>query len=389
MEKTLTKLKMETDICRLGLADEKGMVNKPVYRASTILFDSIEEMHAVEKNRYAGNQLYYGRYGNPSIHGLAETLAVLDGGDLAVLYPSGIAAIAGVLLTLLKSGDHMLMTEAAYPNSKNFAENILKPMGIETGYYDPLDLQALEKAIKPNTKVVFLESPGSSTMEFQDVPAIAKLAKSRGLKTVLDNTWATPLRFRPLEHGIDVAVQSVTKYIAGHGDLMMGVAAAKNPLAQQINRIAIIAGYCVSPDDCFMAMRGLRTMAVRMNHSEASAKKIAAWLKQRPEVQAVLHPEFDCLGKDIFTRDFKGGNGVFCIILQSRFSEANVTAFIESLELFGLGFSWGGFESLALPQSPTRTYCRLPKGQIVRFNIGLEDPDDLIADLGQAIARLT
>lgn len=382
------KYKTDTKLIHTGRSRDKTVVNPPVVRGATILFDNIADMHHREEMRYDSKESYYGRYGTPTAFALAEALAELDGADQAVLFPSGVAAAAGALLSVLKSGDHVLMTEGIYPNSRNFCENALRPLGIEPNYYDPLIGKDIAKLIKPNTKAIFMESPASNTMEFLDVPAIVRVAKQHNITTIMDNTWATPLRFRPLDFGVDIAMQSATKYICGHSDILMGVVCAKQPLAKQIMIKAMTFGYCVSPDDCYLALRGLRTMLIRLDASEKSARRIAGWLKDRNEVQTVLHPDHDAASRDLFKRDFKGGNGVFSFILHPHYSAASIQQMVEKLHLFKLGFSWGGFESLIMPQDPNREFSRLPKGQLLRLTIGLENPDDLMNDLEKAFEFL-
>ncbi len=378
--------KIETRLTHTGRG-KKHFINPPVTRAATILFDSIAHMHSLEDGRYDGKDLYYGRYGTSTTHSLTEALAVIESCDRAVIYPSGVAAAVGAMLTVLRPGDHMLMTEGVYPNSKRAAEEILRPMNIETEYYDPLIGAGIEKKIRPNTRVIYMESPASTTMEFQDVPAIVKIAKKHNIKTMLDNTWATALRFRPLDMGVDLAIQSATKHISGHSDIMMGVVTGQKPLIDQVARHAVVLGYCVSADEAYLALRGLRTMQVRMDQSEKSAREVANYLKTKSEVIAILHPEFDAPNKEIYARDFSGGNGVFCFVLNPKYDDAAVARFVDGMKLFGLGFSWGGFESLIVPQNPARAFSSIPKGRIIRLSIGLENVKDLIADLDAGFSR--
>ncbi|TAH33049.1 MAG: cystathionine beta-lyase [Alphaproteobacteria bacterium] len=379
--------KIETRLTHAGRGKEH-FINPPVTRAATILFDSVAHMYSLEEGRYDGKDLYYGRYGTSTTHSLTEALATMEGCDRAVIYPSGVAAAVGAMLTILKPGDHMLMTEGDYPNSKRAAEEILRPMQVDTEYYDPLIGAGIEKKIRPNTRAIYMESPASSTMEFQDIPAIVKVARNHNITTIIDNTWGTPLRFRPLQLGVDLVIQSATKHISGHSDVMMGVVSGQQPLIDKVARQAVVLGYCVSADEAYLALRGLRTMQVRMDQCEKSAREIAGYLKNRAEIVAVLHPEFDAPGKEIFARDFSGGNGVFSFVLNPKYDDAAAARFVDGMKLFGLGFSWGGFESLIVPQNPTRSFSSIPKGRIIRLSIGLENVKDLIEDLSAGFSRL-
>ncbi len=366
----------------------KDYVNTPVTRAATILFDSIEHMDAVEHKRMEGTDLYYGRYGTSSTIALCDALAAMENADRAVIYPSGVAAIVGAIMPIVQPGDHILMTEGVYPNARRFAETMLRRINVDITYYDPLIGSGIDSLIQPNTKIIYMESPASATFEFQDVPAIVATAKQHGIRTIIDNTWATGLRFRPLDLGVDLSIVSATKHIAGHSDVMMGVVTGRGGLMKNIFDYAVLFGYCVGADDAYLALRGLRTLPLRMNQSESAAKQIAAFIKSRGEVVAVLHPDFDCANAPIFKRDFSGGCGVFGFVLNPRYDDAAVARMIEHLELFGLGFSWGGFESLIMPQNPTRAHSKTPKGKLIRLSVGFEDATDLISDLEQGFAQL-
>ncbi|WP_254602009.1 cystathionine beta-lyase [Sphingomonas bacterium] len=367
----------------------RGIVNPPVWRASTMLFDDCAHLKAASKNPNAG--LYYGRRGAPTQWSLAEALTELEPGAAGtILYPSGTAAIAQTLLALLKPGDELLMVDSSYEPTRVFCATILKRMGIATQFYDPLaDAGAIAALCTERTKLIFLESPGSLTFEVQDVPGIAAMARGRGIATVLDNTWATPLLFPAIAH-VDVSILACTKYVVGHSDVMLGSATARPGPFERVRTTAQRLGNCVSPDDAFLAARGLRTMGVRLKQHEAGALAVARWLEARPEVARVIHPAIEgCPGHDLWKRDFLGASGLFAFEL-ARADEAARARLIDSLSLFGIGFSWGGFESLALPIDPapireTRTW---PTGALVRIHIGIEDPADLIADLDQAFARL-
>ena len=358
------------------------LVNVPVERASTILFDSVEQLHS---SKASLGEYRYGLQGTATHWALAEALTELEPGAAGTaLYPSGLAAITAPLLALLATGDELLVPDNVYGPTRKFAETILKRLGIATRYYDPLVGGGIADLIGARTRVILLESPGSLTMEVQDVPAIAAAARERGIVTVLDNTWATPLLFPALAAGVDVTILAATKYVGGHADVMLGSATATAQFYERVQSTAWDLGYAVSPDDAWLGARGLRTMGVRLRRHEESALAIAHWLKERPEVGRVLHPALpDCPGHDIWRRDFKGSSGLFSFELKGA-NDAVRAAFVDSLELFGIGFSWGGYESLAMPVDPYRTITKPPAPNLIRLHIGLEDPDDLIADLAAA-----
>ncbi len=341
--------------------------------------------------RNEDGRFYYGRRGSPTQWALAEALTQIEPGAAGtVLYPSGVAAIAGVLLSVLKPGDVLLMTDNAYDPSRVMARGLLKDFGVETRWFDPTDTAAFEAALCERTAAVLLESPGSLTMEVQDVPAICAMARARGIVTILDNTWASPLGFAALSHGVDISVMSLTKHVGGHSDVMMGSASASEALYQKLRRRAQMLGQVVSPDDAALVLRGLRTMAIRLERETASAIAIARWLEGRPEVARVLCPMLPgSPGHELWLRDFTGGCGLFSFVLKGGTSAAR-DAFIDALSLFGIGYSWGGFESLATPVDPAtiRTASLWPLPGMdeadrfgIRLAIGLEDAGDLIADL--------
>lgn len=367
----------------------RGIVNPPVMRASTILFENVADLRAASRNPDEG--LYYGRRGTPTQWSLAEALTELEpGAEGTVLYPSGVAAISAVLLALLDPGDEILMVDSAYEPSRVNCNGLLKRFGIATRYYDPMIGAGIADMIGEKTRAVFLESPGSLTFEVQDVPAICAAAKARGLITILDNTWATPLLFPALAHGVDVSILACTKYIVGHSDVMLGSATAAPGFYQPVRRAAMQLGQCVSPDDAWLASRGLRTLGVRLRQHEEGGLAVARWLARQPQVAKVLHPALPgCPGHELWQRDFRGASGLFGFVLDGG-DEVARAALIDGLELFGIGFSWGGFESLALPvdPAPIRTATRWEaEGPLVRLHIGLEDPDDLIADLAAGLKR--
>ena len=361
------------------------VVNVPVWRASTHLYENVAALEAGKSDNQDG-RFFYGRRGSPTQWSLAEALTEMEpGAHGTMLYPSGVAAIACALLSVLKSGDVLLMTDNAYDPSRSLADGFLKRFGVETRYFDPLasDYDAL---FCDRTKAILLESPGSLTFEMQDIPATCAAAKKHNVVTLLDNTWATPYFHTALDKGIDMAILSCTKYIVGHSDVMMGSVTTHEKYWTRLRQTAQQLGQTVSPDDAYLASRGLRTLSVRMKAHEASALQIAKWLQTQPDVAAVFHPALpECPGHDIWKRDFTGAAGLFSFIHKG--DAATAAAFVDALELFGIGYSWGGFESLALPVQPEKCRSAVPwdkKGTLIRLQIGLEDTDDLIADLEAA-----
>ena len=379
-----------------GTPDSPGrVVNPPVWRASTHLYPDTASL-AKGPPANADGHFYYGRRGGPTQWALAEALTAIEPGAAGtMLYPSGVAAISGALLAVLQAGDVLLMTDNAYEPSRQLANGMLRHLGIETRWFDPLDLAAFEAALCDKTRAVLLESPGSLTMEVQDVPALSALAhargaldNARGALVIVDNTWASPLGFPALQRGADIAVMSLTKHVGGHSDVMMGSASAGPELYAKLRRTAQLLGHVVSPDDAALVLRGLRTLGVRLERETASALTIAGWLQARPEVAEVLCPMLPgAPGHDLWHRDFTGGCGLFSLLFKGGDAAAR-DRFIDALSLFGIGYSWGGFESLVVPLEPgtARTITRWPpknqgESHGVRLSIGLEHPDDLIADL--------
>lgn len=356
------------------------LVNPPVERASTILFDTVAELNG---SRPALGEYRYGLQGTATHWALSDALTQLEPGAAGTaLYPSGLAAISGALLSVLSAGDELLVTDSVYGPTRKLCDSILKRLGISTRYYDPLTGAGIAELIAEKTRAILLESPGSLTMEVQDVPAITAVAKERGIVTLLDNTWATPLFFPAIAAGVDISMIAATKYVGGHADVMIGAATANEKHFDRLQRTAWDLGNAVSPDDAWLASRGLRTMGVRLKQHEGSALKIARWLKEQPQVGLVLHPALpDCPGHEYWTRDFKGSSGLFAFELRG-----DSAALVDRLELFGIGYSWGGYESLALPVSPLRKVSSAPAKNLVRLHIGLEDPEDLIEDLARALA---
>jgi cystathionine beta-lyase len=364
----------------------EGFVNTPIFRGSTVLSPTIDQ-YLGKKNRYT-----YGRRGTPTTDALASALTALEGGAGTVLTPSGLSAITTALFSLLKAGDHLLVTDSAYFPTRHFCDTALAKLGVETTYYDPRAGGAIEKLFKPNTRAVFLESPGSLSFEMQDVPAIVTAAHKAGAATLMDNTWATPLYFKPLEFGIDLSLAAGTKYLGGHADVNLGWVSASEKFFSALKDVHGTLGLCPGPEDVFLSLRGLRTLAVRLDRHMTSGLKVARWLKSRPEVLRVLHPALDDdPGHAIWKRDFKGASGLFSFILKPDYSTKTVSALIEALDLFGIGASWGGFESLAIPFDCTKLRSATkwaPGGPAVRLHIGLEDSDDLIADLERGLSQL-
>ncbi|MGN3973832.1 cystathionine beta-lyase [Tsuneonella sp. SYSU-LHT278] len=369
-------------------------VNPPVWRTSTHLYADSADLARGRPNE--DGHFYYGRRGTPTQWALADALTAIEpGADGTVLYPSGVAAIAGALLTVLKPGDVLLVTDNAYEPTRSIAQGLLARFGIEARFFDPLDLDAYAAAFCERTAAVMLESPGSLTMEVCDVPALAGIAREKGAVSVIDNTWASPLGFAALRHGCDIAVMSLTKHAGGHSDVMMGSASAGRDWHRKLRLTAQSLGNVVSPDDAALVLRGLRTMGVRLAHSTAAALSIARWLDARPEVARVLCPMLPgAPGHALWSRDFTGGCGLFSVVLAGR-GAGERARFIDALELFGIGFSWGGYESLVVPFDPPRSVTAWPPadlasegGAAIRFSIGLEDPADLIADLERALAAM-
>jgi len=373
------------------------VVNPPVWRASTHLYANMAELAEAPKRNEDG-RFFYGRRGAPTQWALAEALTEIEPGAAGtMLYPSGVAAIAGALLAVLRPGDVLLMTDNAYDPSRAMGKGLLKDFGIETRFFDPLDIAGFEAAICERSRAVLLEAPGSLTMEMQDVPALARIARARGMVSIVDNTWASPLGFPALEHGADISVMSLTKHVGGHSDLMMGSASAGAELYARLRKTAQALGQVVSPDDAALALRGLRTLGLRLEKQTRNALEVATWLAERPEVARVLCPMLPgSPGHDIWARDFTGGCGLFSFILKGG-DAARRNRFIDALDLFGIGYSWGGFESLVTPVDPAsmRDATPWPPAGLdpadrfgVRLFIGLEDPADLIADIARALVAM-
>ena len=381
----------EKDLTRLAHAGREparqhGFVNTPIYRGSTVIFPTVA---ALEANDQA---FTYGRLGTPTVRALEEAIAELEGGHRTLLTPSGLSAIATSLLAFLAAGDELLIVDSVYRPARRFCDNVLKRLGVTITYYDPRIGADIAQLITKKTKVVFTESPGSQTFEVQDIPAIAEAAHAAGAVVILDNTWATPLYFKPFAHGADVSIQAATKYIGGHADIMLGSITMNEKTLGVVAKTHEDLGLCVGPEDVYLGLRGLRSLGVRLARHQQSALEIARWLAERPEVARVIHPGLPSdPGHTLWKRDFTGSSGLFSIVLKPVPHE-QLAAMLDGLSLFGMGYSWGGFESLILPFDP-RAYRSATQwqaeGPALRLHIGLEDVDDLKADLDAGFARLT
>jgi cystathionine beta-lyase len=364
---------------------EHGIVNPAVYHASTILFPTVQAFQS------AGQPYVYGRRGTPISRALERAIADIEGGYNTRVCASGLSAVTTTLLSFLKTGDHLLMTDAVYGPVRHFCDTVLKRYGVEVTYYDPLLGAKIAGLMQSETRVVYTESPGSQTMDVQDIPAIADAAHARRAVMVMDNTWSAGYYFKAFEHGCDVSIQSATKYIGGHSDLMLGSVTCTRDTWREFKEGFGTLGQFAGPDDMYLALRGLRTLDVRLERHMKNALVMADWLRSRPEVAEVLYPALPgARGHDIWKRDFKGASGLFSIILKTPSRDA-MAAMLEDLELFGMGDSWGGYESLVSPFDPRnlRTAMRWTlEGQCVRFHIGLENTDDLKADLEEGFKRL-
>ena len=378
-------LKPETIATHAGRMSEAhfGAVNTPVYRASTILYRDLASLESGDV------PYFYGRRGTPSSDSFEKAITALEGGARTLVAPSGLGAIALAIQAVCGAGDHLLMVDSCYHPTRLLCDRTLKRFGIETTYYDPLIGARIENLIKPNTRAVFCESPGSLTFEIQDVPAIAAVARKHGASVLLDNTWATPIYFDAFEHGVDLSIQAATKYVGGHADVMIGYVTANESHRDRLEHTHDDLGLYASGDDCYLALRGLRTMPVRLAQHQENGLKLARWLAKHPAVARVLHPALETdPGHAIWKRDFKGATGLFGVVLKDA-PHSRFAAFMDSLKLFGMGYSWGGYESLIVPAKIHRTTAPFDaKGRVIRIHAGLEDAGDLIADLDQALAKL-
>jgi cysteine-S-conjugate beta-lyase len=379
-----TSQRAETTLVTAGrdTKAQKGFVNPPVVHGSTVLYPTADDLHAHR------GEFQYGRHGTPTTKALQEALMALEGPQCAGIgiAPSGLSAITTTLLAVLKSGDHLLVCDNVYRPSRNFCNGLLARYGVETTYFDPLIGAGIAELFKPNTKAVLVEAPGSQSLEMPDVPAIASVAHARGALVIDDNTWATPLFHRSLDQGVDISIQAATKYIGGHSDIMFGTISANAKTWPTIAESIRLLGVCAGPDDVFLAIRGLRTLAVRLAQHHRSGLEMARWLAARPEVARVLHPALESdPGHGIWKRDFTGASGLFSIVLKPA-PQKSVDALLNTVKLFGMGYSWGGFESLVIPFdcATYRTASKwAPGGPTLRLHIGLENVEDLKADLAQ------
>jgi cystathionine beta-lyase len=367
-------------------ARQHGFVNPPVYRGSTVLFPSLDALEAYDEQPFK-----YGRHGTPTTAALEEALCQLEGGQRTLLTASGYQAVTTAILAFVKAGDHILMVDSVYQPTRRFCDTILARLGVATTYYDPLIGGGIASLIQPSTRIVFTESPGSLTFEVQDIGAIVAAAKARDVVVLMDNTWATPLFFRPLAHGVDVSITACTKYVVGHADAMLGAITANARAAKPVEEARATLGGCPGSEETYLGLRGLRTMAVRLDRHQRSGLEVARWLAARPEVERVLHPALPSdPGHALWKAQFTGASGLFSIILKPAPRPA-LAAFLDGLELFGMGYSWGGFESLIVPFNPKRfrtATAWTAEGPALRLHVGLDDVQDLIADLDAGFARL-
>ena len=366
-----------------------GIVNPPVYHASTILYPTVAAKEEMSRTPYDG--VTYGLRGTPTTFAFEDAVTVLENGFRTIAVCSGLAAVTAPLLAFLKSGDHVLIPDNVYGPTRRFCDVNLSRYQIETTYYDPMIGAGIQSLFKDNTKILFMESPGSLTFEVQDIPAMAAAAQAKGIITIADNTWAAGHFFQPLNHGVDISIQAVTKYIGGHSDLMMGSITTTEDTFLAVKEECSSIGFHAAPDDCYLALRGLRSMPARLARHEQTGLILANWLADRPEVETVLHPALpSCPGHDLWKRDFTGSSGLFGLILKDGYTKTAIAAMLDHMELFPMGYSWGGYESMIMTygDAPTRAFGAWKSTQLLRIHAGLEDPDDLIADLEKGLSRL-
>ncbi len=384
--------KIDTRLSHVGNRprEHSGIINPPVYHASTVAYDSLQDL----RDRFRSDDpraVTYGRHGTPTTFALEEAATELDGGHGAIAVSSGLAAISLALMTWLRPGDHLLVSDTVYAPVRSLCDQVLSTMDVACEYFDPLIGEDIGGLLRDTTRVVYMESPGSHTFELHDVPAIMGALAGSNVVTIFDNTWATPLLFRPLDHGIDISLQAATKYYGGHSDLMMGIVVCNERTHAAVKRYRDLVGHCAAPDDAYLALRGIRTLGVRIERHQANALALARWLETRPEVRRVIHPGLPSHPQhDIFRRDFSGSSGLFSLLLEPC-SETALAAMLDGMELFSMGFSWGGYESLMIPYDINRHRSVRPlddPGILLRIHAGLEKPEDLIADLDAGFARL-
>jgi cystathionine beta-lyase len=365
---------------------QHGFVNPPVYRGSTVIFPTLDAIEAYDEQPYK-----YGRHGTPTTAALEDAICSLEGGARCLLTVSGYQAVTTAILAFVRSGDNILMVDSVYQPTRRFCDTLLARLGVSTTYYDPLLGAGIADLVQPNTRLVFTESPGSLTFEMQDIDAIVKAARARDLFVLMDNTWATPLYFQPLAHGVDVSINACTKYIVGHADAMLGAITANERTAKLVEDARAILGGCPGSEETYLGLRGLRTLAVRLERHHRSGIAVAEWLAGRPEVDRLLHPALPSdPGYALWKAQYSGASGLFSVILKPAPRKA-LAALLDGLELFGMGYSWGGFESLIIPFNPTRyrtATAWTAEGPALRLHIGLDEVSDLIADLDAGFKRL-
>ena len=394
----MTTKHLDTTLVQAGRSKKytQGSVNSVIQRASSLVFDTVEEKKNATRNRAKGG-LFYGRRGTLTHFSLQEAMCELEGGAGCALFPCGAAAVANTILAFVEQGDHILMTNTAYEPSQDFCTKILRKLGVTTGWFDPLIGEGIAELIQPNTRIVFLESPGSLTMEVHDVPAIVKAVRSKAPEAIImiDNTWAAGVLFKALEFDIDISIQAATKYLIGHSDGMIGTAVSNARCWDQLRENAYLMGQMVDADTAYMTSRGLRTLGVRLRQHHESSLKVAEWLAQHPQVERVNHPALPgSKGHEFWQRDFTGSSGLFSFVLKKRLNNDELASYLDNFSLFSMAYSWGGFESLILANQPEQIAALRPGGEVdfsgtlIRLHIGLENVDDLIADLAAGFERI-
>ena len=394
----MTKKQLETTLVQAGRSKKytQGSVNSVIQRASSLVFDTVEDKKIATRNRAKGG-LFYGRRGTLTHFSLQEAMCELEGGAGCALFPCGAAAVANTILAFVEQGDHILMTNTAYEPSQDFCTKILSKLGVTTGWFDPLIGEGIAELIQPNTRIVFLESPGSLTMEVHDVPAIVKAVRSKAPEAIImiDNTWAAGVLFKALEFDIDISIQAATKYLIGHSDGMIGTAVSNARCWDQLRENAYLMGQMVDADTAYMTSRGIRTLGVRLRQHHESSLKVAEWLAQHPQVERVNHPALPgSKGHEFWQRDFTGSSGLFSFVLKKRLNNDELASYLDNFSLFSMAYSWGGFESLILANQPEQIAALRPGGEVdfsgtlIRLHIGLENVDDLIADLAAGFERI-
>ena len=394
----MTTKHLDTTLVQAGRSKKytQGSVNSVIQRASSLVFDTVEEKKIATRNRAKGG-LFYGRRGTLTHFSLQEAMCELEGGAGCALFPCGAAAVANTILAFVEQGDHILMTNTAYEPSQDFCTKILSKLGVTTGWFDPLIGEGIAELIQPNTRIVFLESPGSLTMEVHDVPAIVKAVRSKAPEAIImiDNTWAAGVLFKALDFDIDISIQAATKYLIGHSDGMIGTAVSNARCWDQLRENAYLMGQMVDADTAYMTSRGIRTLGVRLRQHHESSLKVAEWLAQHPQVERVNHPALPgSKGHEFWQRDFTGSSGLFSFVLKKRLNNDELASYLDNFSLFSMAYSWGGFESLILANQPEQIAALRPDGEVdfsgtlIRLHIGLENVDDLIADLAAGFERI-